>query len=57
MLSHSAFAQKQIRIAVEGNYPPLSQMAPDRSPSGFDFDIARGICEQMQAECTHVQQE
>jgi len=56
-LSGAAFAQDQVRIGVEGNYPPFSQVAPDGSLSGFDIDIANAICEQMQAECTLVQQE
>jgi lysine-arginine-ornithine-binding protein len=56
-LTAPAFAQDQIRIGVEGNYPPFSQVAPDGSLSGFDIDIANTLCERMQAECTMVQQE
>lgn len=52
-----ALAQDPIRIGVEGNYPPFSQVAPDGSLSGFDIDIAAAVCAQMQAECTLVQQE
>ncbi|MDM7458671.1 MAG: transporter substrate-binding domain-containing protein [Paracoccus sp. (in: a-proteobacteria)] len=52
-----ALAQNQIRIGVEGNYPPFSKVAPDGTLSGFDIDIAAAICERMEAECTLVQQE
>ncbi len=48
---------KKIRIGVEGNYPPFSQITPDGKLSGFDIDIANGICAQLKAECTLIQQE
>lgn len=57
LLSSPALAQDQIRIGVEGNYPPFSQVAPDGTLSGFDIDIAEAVCARMQAECTLVQQE
>jgi polar amino acid transport system substrate-binding protein/arginine/ornithine transport system substrate-binding protein len=47
----------KIRIGVEANYPPFSQMSPDGKFSGFDIDIANAICAQMKAECTMVSQE
>lgn len=47
----------KIRIGVEANYPPFSQMAPDGKFSGFDIDIANAICAQIKAECTLVSQE
>jgi arginine/ornithine transport system substrate-binding protein len=56
-----SFAQapdwKKIRIGVEGNYPPFSQIAPDGKLTGFDIDVANAICAQLKAECTLVQQE
>lgn len=52
-----ALAQDQIRIGVEGNYPPFSKVAPDGTLSGFDIDIAAAVCQRMQADCTLVQQE
>jgi arginine/ornithine transport system substrate-binding protein len=48
---------KKIRVGVEGNYPPFSQIAPDGKLSGFDIDIANAICAQLKADCTLVQQE
>jgi arginine/ornithine transport system substrate-binding protein len=50
-------AWAKIRIGVEANYPPFSQMAPDGKFSGFDIDIANALCAQMKAECTMVAQE
>ena len=47
----------KIRIGVEANYPPFSQMSPDGKFSGFDIDIANAICAQIKAECTLVSQE
>ena len=47
----------KIRIGVEANYPPFSQMSPDGKFSGFDIDIANALCAQMKAECTLVSQE
>lgn len=47
----------KIRIGVEANYPPFSQMGTDGKFSGFDIDIANALCAQMKAECTMVAQE
>lgn len=47
----------KVRIGVEANYPPFSQMSPDGKFSGFDIDIANAICADMKAECTMVAQE
>lgn len=47
---------KQIRIGVEGAYPPFSEIDENGNLTGFDIDIARALCEQMNAECTLVQQ-
>ncbi len=47
----------KVRIGVEANYPPFSQMSPDGKFSGFDIDIANAICADMKADCTLVAQE
>lgn len=58
VVSHAqAPAWAKIRIGVEANYPPFSQMSPDGKFSGFDIDIANAICTQMKSECTMVSQE
>src|ERR1700712_1351688 len=57
----TAFAQspdwKTIRIAVEGAYPPFSEIGPDGQIKGFDIDIANALCADIKAQCTLVQQE
>jgi arginine/ornithine transport system substrate-binding protein len=47
----------KIRVGVEANYPPFSQMGTDGKFSGFDIDIANAICAEIKAECTLVSQE
>jgi len=49
--------QARLRVGVEGNYPPFSQIAPDGRISGFDIDIANAICAELRVECQLVQQE
>jgi len=48
---------KDIRIGVEGAYPPFSQTEADGSVTGFDIDIANALCAEMQAKCTLVKQD
>ena len=47
----------ELRIGVEGAYPPFSWKEADGSLKGFDIDIAHAICEQMGRECTLVEQD
>lgn len=47
---------KKVRVAVEGAYPPFSQVAPDGTVFGFDVDIAVALCEAMGAEPVLVTQ-
>lgn len=46
-----------LRVGVEGNYPPFSQIGADGKLTGFDIDIANALCAQMKVECRFVQQE
>lgn len=48
---------KEVRVGVEGNYPPFSKLGADGKLSGFDIDIANAVCAQMKAKCTLIQQE
>jgi len=48
---------KNIRIGVEGAYPPFSQTEADGTVTGFDIDIANALCEEMNAKCTLVKQD
>lgn len=47
----------KIRVGVEGNYPPFSQIGTDGKLSGFDIDIANAVCAELKSECVFVQQE
>ncbi len=53
----SAAEALKLRIGVEGNYPPFSQVNADGTLSGFDIDVANALCAKLSAECTLVQQE
>lgn len=48
---------KQIRIGVEGFYPPFSNTEADGSVTGFDIDLIHALCAEMEAECTIVKQD
>ncbi len=58
-LFSAGFAQAAdtVRVGVEGNYPPFSQVAADGTLSGFDIDIANALCAKMEVTCEMVQQE
>lgn len=56
-LTGAALGQTPIRVGIEGNYPPFSQIAPDGKITGFDIDIANAVCAEMKVTCTLVQQE
>ncbi len=48
---------KEIRIGVEGAYPPFSSVTESGELVGFDIDIAMELCKAMEAECTLVPQD
>lgn len=56
LVSGAAFADK-IRIGTEGAYPPFNMIDKDGKVAGFDIDIARALCEKMDAECEFVTQD
>ncbi|MBR1375437.1 MAG: transporter substrate-binding domain-containing protein [Cardiobacteriaceae bacterium] len=43
---------KPLIIGIDGGYPPLSEINPDGTISGFDPDMAAAICKEIKAECT-----
>lgn len=55
--SASTQAQKQIRIGVEGAYPPFSSVTESGKLEGFDIDIALELCKTIGAECSLVPQD
>lgn len=47
----------KVRVAIEGAYPPFSQVTPEGKLIGFDVDIAIALCEAMGAEPVLVTQD
>lgn len=48
---------KKVRVAIEGAYPPFSQVTPEGELVGFDVDIAKALVEVMGAEAVLVAQD
>ncbi len=58
MATGTASAQDmKLKIGTEGAYPPFNNLEADGSLVGFDIDIARALCEEMNAECEFVTQD
>ncbi|WP_428776018.1 ABC transporter substrate-binding protein [Vibrio sp.] len=55
--SVSAKQWDNVRIGVEGAYPPYSWVTPEGTLTGFDIDIAYALCEEMQVKCKLVAQD
>lgn len=48
---NGTMAGKSIVIATEGNYKPFSLTNADGSLTGFDVELMRALCSDMQANC------
>lgn len=57
LMATPALAADPLRIGVEGAYPPFSFKQSDGTLAGFDIEIAKALCTQMQRECELVEQE
>lgn len=55
-LSLSATAADNIRFATEASYPPFEFMDANNTMQGFDIDLAKALCQEMQANCTFTNQ-
>ncbi len=53
----SATAQDTIRIATEGAYPPFNMKNADGELIGFDVEIAKALCAELEADCEIVAQD
>jgi arginine/ornithine transport system substrate-binding protein len=49
-----AAAAQDLRICVEGAYPPFSETSPSGEIVGFDIDIANALCAEMGRDCEMV---
>lgn len=49
-----AEAAEKLRIATEGAYPPFNYVDAAGQLAGFDVDIAKAICADIQSECSFV---
>lgn len=49
--------QALVRIGVDPNYPPFSEVDKSGKLKGFDIDIAQTLCDKMNVVCEFVQSE
>ncbi|GGK43768.1 transporter substrate-binding domain-containing protein [Salinarimonas ramus] len=53
----AATAQEQVTIATEGAYAPWNFSNPDGTLDGFEIELARDLCERMEADCEIIAQD
>ncbi|MBW5815957.1 arginine ABC transporter substrate-binding protein [Yersinia kristensenii] len=52
----SATAAETIRFAASATYPPFESIGANNEIVGFDMDLAKALCKQMEANCTFTNQ-
>ncbi|MEH0834953.1 arginine ABC transporter substrate-binding protein [Pectobacterium cacticida] len=55
-IAFSATAADTIRFASSATYPPFESLNASNEIVGFDLDLAKALCKQMQATCTFTNQ-
>jgi polar amino acid transport system substrate-binding protein len=43
---------QSIRFLTELDYPPFNYAGPDGTPTGFNIDLARQLCDEIKTSCT-----
>ncbi len=56
-LAAGAAQAEDLRVGVEGAYPPFSWKESDGTLKGFDIDIAEAICAELKRNCVLVEQD
>ncbi len=57
LLGAGSLQAADLRVGVEGAYPPFSWKESDGTLKGFDIDIAEAICAEMGRNCVLVEQD
>lgn len=55
-LPAQAKAMKELKFGVDATYPPFESLSPSGKFVGFDIDLGRAICAQMQVKCVFINQ-
>lgn len=55
-LTFSSGAAQKISFGSSATYPPFESLDASNQIVGFDIDLVRALCKQMQAECTFTNQ-
>ena len=53
----SAGAAGTLRVATSADYPPFNYFDEEGRLAGFDIDIARTLCAEMEVQCLFIQRE
>jgi len=57
LLGIGSLQAADLRVGVEGAYPPFSWKESDGTLKGFDIDIAEALCAEMGRKCVLVEQD
>ncbi|HEI8865620.1 arginine ABC transporter substrate-binding protein [Serratia sp. AKBS12] len=55
-MSFSVQAAETLRFASSATYPPFESLDANNQIVGFDIDLAKALCKQMQTDCTFTNQ-
>ncbi|MFH0258358.1 lysine/arginine/ornithine ABC transporter substrate-binding protein [Vibrio rumoiensis] len=56
LASTHAMAQDEIKFATEATYAPFEYMDDNNQIQGFDIDLAKALCAEIEAKCTFQNQ-